>query len=258
MSGGLSYHFTALRHRKLWRPFLKRVDQWLTSWITPENELIIFGASGGWTIPANFLQRFERIIIVEPDPSARAILRLRFPLVENWVMHADTALLPWFQNVPSQADRRLRTPAQSDLDLAAPAFHQNSDRLGVFLAKYPKAAILFSNLLGQVPLIWPNELTPTEWEACNGRFLGALVGRNWASYHDLLSGNCIPSLSTNEAPVWHENESLNQVGARVWADPNKNAVISDHGMDWLGASELTLWHLRPETYHLIGFFTSRS
>jgi|GEM_PF-855129 len=231
-SGGLSYHTTALRFRRLWAPFLQHVNDWLNSWPTPQSDLIIFGASAGWTLPSHFLARFERVIVVEPDPAARFLLRRRFPKVQNWICHDQTDLLPWFVST-------------------------HSNQLKKFLDKYPDAAVLFSNLLGQIPLIWPRELSPEEWGHCNLVFIDALERRNWASYHDLLSASCKMPMRDFEKIEWLEGENLEQLGARLWSGSQKQIVVADHGMSWLKSRELALWHLRPKTYHLIGFATSQ-
>ena len=229
-SGGISYHITAMRFRRRWAPFLRHVEGWLNAWPTPQNELIIFGASAGWTLPAHFLARFERVIVIEPDPAARFLLRWRFPKVQKWVFHDEISLLPWL--VSSQ-----------------------SNQLKKFLDQYPNAAVLFSNLLGQIPLVWPRELSPAEWSRCNSIFIDALKQRNWASYHDLLSAISRPT-EPFEKIVWRAGESLVELGARVWSVREKQIVVADHGMDWLKSTEVAIWHLRPKTYHLIGFVNS--
>jgi len=155
-SGGLVYHWRALRHRRrLWQPFIKQVAQWLECWQPAQQELVIIGPSAGYTLDANFLARFARVSILEPDPLARALLRRRFPAVN-------------FQHDNLDCFADLHGPL---------ALRQH----------YPQAAFLFANSVGQ-------QLTQLDprWPA---RLLQAMQGCSWASYHDVAASNRAPRSS---------------------------------------------------------------
>lgn len=151
-SGGLAYHWRALRHRHLWQPFIANVAQWLEAWNPPQDELVIIGPSAGYTLDARFLGRFAQVIILEPDPLARALLRRRFPLVR-------------FRHDPLDCFAGLHGPL---------ALRQ----------QYPQAAFLFANSIGQqlarLDSRWPAHL------------LSALQDCSWASYHDVLASSRAP------------------------------------------------------------------
>ncbi|GAB2897324.1 hypothetical protein GCM10027046_28590 [Uliginosibacterium flavum] len=147
-SGGLVYHWRALRYRRvLWAPFVVQVADWLASWQPPQNELVIVGPSAGYTLNGDFLARFKQVTILEPDPIARSLLRRRFagmPFVEGRV--------------------------DCFSSLAGPQALADA---------YPQAAILFSNVLGQKLA----QLDP-RWPAA---LQTALAGHSWASYHDVIA-----------------------------------------------------------------------
>ena len=69
-------------------------------------------------------------------------------------------------------------------------FWSNDGRLDLSLMSdvlkaHPRAAILFSNVLGQVLL--EGEATESEWLTYLKSLRARLSGRTWASYHDVLS-----------------------------------------------------------------------
>lgn len=218
------YHLAALRYRRrLWRPFIADLNHWLVGdWNPRARELIIFGASAGWTLEERFLRRFRRVLAVEPDPLARLALRQRFPSVaiEGCARHD---LLPWSSSRPEE--------------------------FGEFLAGEPGAAILFSNLLGQLPLLRQaaGERDPRRV------FFDTLSGREWASYHDLFSADCAPAI---EAPLrFPPSRSLDAVGFTADAfDARGRVNVTDHDTFWLLKDREWLsipWRLRPARTHII-------
>jgi hypothetical protein len=249
-TGGLSYHAAALRYRhSLWTPFLGAVDHWLNEVWNPQNrELVIFGPSAGWTLPRKFLAKFDRIIGVEPDPLGRALFRYRFrsdfqntakPMVVGnlkFVSRAD--LLPWFSPKPQTF----------------------SD----FLNSHADAAILFSNLLGQIAFLRPDRAL-ADLSDKQELFIESLAGRNWASYHDLfsgpaaisagapkrLSGATAAALLTGLVPMNDFAEQIFPAGSH----------IVDHDTLWLSSpegsairsTECAAWQIRPGIHHFVGF-----
>ncbi len=225
-TGGLAYHASALRFRRsLWTPFIDRVDLWLTrDWLPTLNsrrELIIFGPSAGWTLKESFLRNFDRIICVEPDPIARTLFRSRFKSV-NVTFDRRADLLPWMSSEKKFAD---------------------------FIDTHPQAAILFSNLLGQVPLLLADkQKTPEKMRAGQSALLKALSGRAWASYHDLVSST-LP-VKTHGIRAWPME--LNELCDEIF-DSEVTGSVTDHETSWLESRAATLWEIRPGTHHVVGF-----
>lgn len=207
-SGGLVWHATALRRRHGWRDFIAGVAQWLAGWRPSRDHLVIVGASAGYTLPMAWLRRFDRLTVLEPDPLARICWGMRWPGVELG-----------------------RLDALAVGGLAA---------LG---KRYPDAAVLFANVLGQV-------------ECAGGRdWVGALAtdlrGLPWASYHDAFSCT-LPA--TLRGPL-----SLPQAGdietlvAHFWPGVGEIEIF-DHGALGLGgegAHAYLPWSLRPRQEHLV-------
>ena len=235
-SGGAIYHIIARRRSNTtWRGFRAVVRDWLKSWMTPANapsprdatkELIIIGPSAGWTLPLEDFKHLSKITVVEPDPIARVLLRRRFKAagIENSVLefNARADLLPWFSSDPS-------------------VFTD-------FLKARPNAAILFSNVLGQIPLHLTSAQRSRTLQA-RSEFLAALKDRKWASYHDLFSGSSFESepLKMSFALASHEI-SAESIFTR--------GDVVDHETSWLSegrATELALWPITEKSTHLIGF-----
>jgi len=145
------YHARALRGMEQWRDYHAHVAEFLSEWNPTESEIILVGPSAGYSLPTEFLQRFDAVIGMEVDPIARWAFERRHDKKVEWL--------------PGGFD-----PATGHLRRA--------------LAKHPDSAVLFCNFLGQLPFLFPDADIPK----LHRRLRIALEGRTWASYHDRLSG----------------------------------------------------------------------
>lgn len=153
-SGGLVYHARALRHgRSLWLPYQRALATWLVGWRPAGESLLLLGPSGGYALDTGFLDRFQRVSVVEPDPLARLILSRRFPRVR-------------FQWLP---------PGKHLLD---PVHTCSGD------------VVLFCNLLGQD---WLGPARPEDRQEILAGLPHELAGRTWASFHDVISTSRLPA-----------------------------------------------------------------
>lgn len=126
-AGGLLYHWRALLYNGiLWRPFRRQVAEWLKDWALDRELLVLVGPSAGYTLPREFVARFRRVVVIEPDPSAFLIFQARFLLPVDWQRE------DFF-----------------DLNAKDPSPEYLSELFG----RYPTAAFLFCNVLGQLPVI---------------------------------------------------------------------------------------------------------
>ncbi|MCC7141721.1 MAG: hypothetical protein IT349_06415 [Candidatus Eisenbacteria bacterium] len=174
-SGGLRYHQRAFTHAdSLWVPYREAVAEWLEEWPTDARELILFGPSGGYTLPVRFLARFERITCLDPDPLAPIIFRLRHRTVGSRVS--------WIAR-----DVLLAGRANAGLQAA---------ELERLLAEHPRAVVLFAGLLGQILFLLEERAQEETWPATRTAILRALEGREWASIHDRLSGSTHTQISS--------------------------------------------------------------
>ena len=76
-SGGVLYHWRALRSARRWAPFRDAVATWLNAWAPVQTELVLIGPSAGHTLPTAWLKRFEHIHAYDLDPLAPPLFRLR-------------------------------------------------------------------------------------------------------------------------------------------------------------------------------------
>lgn len=209
-SGGLGYHLRAWRWRQmLWAPFLARTQGWLRAWTPPAEELVVVGPSAGYTLDAGFLARFRRVHALEPDPLARWLLRRRLPGID-WRFGTLDAL--------------------SAVDGAA-----------ALAAEYPRAAILFSNVLGQAvePALLP------AWRVALG---SALRQRHWASYHDVLS-SAHPPLPPEDL----EAGRLADATALARALYRAAVEVIDHDTFGLAPQnrQLACWRIAPARWQVV-------
>lgn len=239
-TGGLSYHWIASRRAaREWKPFRAQVDSWLTEWrqSLPKSitELVIFGPSGGYTFSLKSLSSFTKLTFVEPDPVARYLLKRkvdRSAQTKSFDFISDESLLPWFSEEPCQFEK--------------------------FVEDHPHAAFLFSNLLGQIPLLVSKSHLASQNQAAQDEFLNALQGRAWASYHDLFS--CAKAkhakLSANAIPSFKGFEASTRLSEIAIATFPGSQTLVDHETSWLSVgrrTEFSLWPLTKNQVHLIGF-----
>lgn len=123
------------------------VAHWLRDWRPPCTRLLLVGPSAGWTLPRAFVERFDSVTVLEPDPLARWRLRRHF---------------------------KPNSVRFDDLNLFAPG------GLAALREHYAGHAVLFANILGQLA---PSE-HPEAW--CQ-QLCAALAPFHWASYHDLAA-----------------------------------------------------------------------
>ena len=207
-SGGWWWHVRALRYRSaLWAPFQAAVRDWLSVWEPTQRKLLLVGPSAGHTLPLDLLQkRFDHIVACEPDPLARYWLQRRL--------------------------RSIRYVSVPRLDATGIA------RLA---HDHPDTAILFCNVLGQIPTPaagWLDALAP-------------LAGHDWASFHDLLSTARPPDRIALSAG---DETCLDEIAAHYWQ--GGVLELTDHQTFGLGdppTRSHTLWRLTPRQWHVIGW-----
>ena len=216
-SGGLTYQLRALRYRRsLWAGFHAAVAGWLSDWQPDGSTLVIVGPNAGHALPPGFLERFEQVVALEPDPIARHLLARR----------------------PDA--RRLRF---DKLDcLSTP------DGLALLAARFPDAAFLFSNVLGQVAA------PGGSWTALLSRHLQA---RHWASYHDVISTTRVPD---HRAPLRSATApSLETLLAHFWT--RGEIAVTDHETLHLGGRgpfSYALWPITPARWQVVEWVESQA
>jgi hypothetical protein len=162
LTGGLFWHLRAVVARKsLWAPFRSQLEDWLAGWTPATRNLLLVGPSAGWCLPDSFLTRFDHLLAVDIDPAAPSFFRL----LHGGALRSAGASLTW-----------------SCRDFFA-------DPAGV-LAAHSDAAVLFCNVAGQRCV---QVRDPQAVEAELAALQRLLHGRNWASFHDLLSARTMAS-----------------------------------------------------------------
>jgi hypothetical protein len=225
-SGGMVYHWRAYRYSKntsesLWSSHLEGVQKFLAAWNPPEKSLVLIGPSGGYSIPKSFLEKFEKVTAIEPDFLARTIFEKRFEMKPIWVKSGIS-----FRNLES-------------LQKIIP---ENS-------------AILFSNILGQVPL--------PRVSALQKELKRVLQNHSWASYHDAMSGEQMQFDAELAQPFQKAPLSLmKKMIYPMVANPTALTVNAHEAPDLFPADpklnfRYWQWRLTPKRAHLIeGVFSN--
>lgn len=223
-SGGGIYHWRAITRRNLWRPFTSALATWLESWPVGNQELLLIGPSGGHTLPSRWLEKFANITAVDVDPLAGPLFRLKHRRAKVHFQRRDV----FFEN------RKL-------------AF----EPLRQLRAENSNAAILFCNVLGQLPL--ENRCSEAEWLEFLGCLPRALGSAPWASYHDAYTLEGLPyRLHSVAAEPFLKGGSIEDVAATLG---ERSTLIYDHMTtgDWATQTTKTRWSwsLTSSSLHLL-------
>lgn len=231
-AGGVNYHLRARRHgKKLWEPFRWSLGEWLLGWAPPEPNLVLVGPSAGYNLQPFLFERFERVVVLEPDPIAR------------WLFRRRLARAP--------LDRRPRLEFRANDHLV-----RHPERLLPLLESVEPSAILFANVLGQIMMLLDAEAPGAELEGVKSGVRAAVRGRSWASFHDRVSGLLPPDVEGIAASPrrWSDREVLERA---YHAAPGTGPVVEldDHYSEGFFPEELPhcylRWELEPGSYHLI-------
>jgi hypothetical protein len=163
-----SWHFRAWRAGARWDRTRALLQDWLLSHTVSSDTLILMGGSAGWMMSPAFLQRFQTVVLIDIDPWAGRLFRLRH---RHALGHRGTRL----QFLGGDAH-----PLLDDV-----------------LARYPSACLLFDNFLG-LDTLYTRDLKQTAERLKALR--RKLKGRTWGSIHDRFSGPGTPHWE--QAPCW--------------------------------------------------------
>jgi hypothetical protein len=231
-AGGVNYHLRAHRYsRKLWEPFRWSLGEWLLGWAPPEPNLLLVGPSAGYNLQPFLFERFEQLVVLEPDPIARWLFRRRL------------------SRTPLDRQPRVEFIASDHLV-------HHPERLLPLLDSLEPCALLFCNVLGQIVFLLGDEPAAGALEAVKHGVRGACQGRSCASFHDRVSGPLPPDIEgVVTAPRrWSDAELLKHAYA---ADAEAPLVVEfdDHHTDGFFPDELPhsylCWRFEPGRYHLI-------
>jgi hypothetical protein len=234
-AGGLRYHWRASRYaRQLWQPFRWLLGEWLLDWQPSETTLVLVGPSAGYNLQPFLFERFERIIALEPDPVARLIFKRRLGR--------------------APLDRRPKLEfIRDDLLVASP------ERLPRLLQTSGNACVLFSNVIGQLPvLLGVTDPDSPQLSRVRDCVIQATAGRSWASFHDRMSGNVRPNLQSalvSDARLT-DAELLSAIYSYAGTSLSLAAgELRDHFTSGFFSSDLPhayfCWELMPNYFHLI-------
>jgi hypothetical protein len=222
-SGGITYHMRALRHKDtLWLSYRTEVADFLNNWQTKSSTLLLIGPSAGYSLPTEFLRRFDEIFAVDPD-----------------------RLAPYFFK---KNHRKLNVHWRQQDYFKDKKKQFNLEGLQDLLSEYKDSAVLFCNMWGQFPLIYPDFRIIAESKDLSQ----LLAGREWASYHDKLSAPMVPTGDIKELDGSKEpasNEKLAGYYAKYPMGP-----LSEHATERLfqaGEFNYFWWQVRPGFFHII-------
>jgi hypothetical protein len=229
-AGGLNYHLRARRYaKKLWEPFRWSLGEWLLGWTPPERNLLLVGPSAGYNLQPFLFERFERVIVLEPDPIARWLFQRRLA------------------RTPLEPRPRLELIGSDHL-----VWHP--ERLAPLLEAAAPCAILFSNVLGQLVALVDEEKQPDAFAAIRSAVRAALRGRSWASFHDRVSGPLEPAIATARSEArWSDADVLRHAYATGGGPPL--VELRDHSTGGFFPASVPhayfRWHFDPSYFHLI-------
>ena len=234
-AGGLRYHLRARRYSEhLWQPFRWALGDWLLRWEPPEKTLLIAGPSGGYNLQPFLLERFDRVVCLEPDPLAR------------WIFRRRLAAAP--------LDKRPELTFIAEDHLV-----EHPERLEPLLDQLGDVALLFSNVLGQLgALLGTTDPENPKLVRVREAVAAARARRSWVSFHDRVSGSMRPAFEGMLVADHRlkDNEVISQAfPVDEGVSPNRDTELLDHLTADFFPSELEhvyfSWELMPGIFHLI-------
>ena len=241
-TGGLGYHVRAWRYRnRYWSTFLSSLSDWLEQWSPQQREILLIGPSGGHCMDFNFLAKFSSVVCVDTDPFASFLFRWR----ARGVFNQTGAKLVW-----DSTD--YLSPGKDGFSMTG---------LDALLAAHPTAAVLFCNILGQLPLLGEDRASgqddtkPAEgsYESWLLDLPNHLQGRSWASFHDRLSGPVKPE-NIDEKLLAPWSTSVDLIENYYPLQEIEDVTMLDHRTAPLLKDlprRQMIWEIVPGTYHLI-------
>lgn len=225
-TGGLNWHLHAFNSQKRWQTTVAYIENFLLHCKPRHSHLLLMGCSAGWMMPSSWLSQFELIDAYDIDPLAQYLF--------NW-RHGSA----------------LRKSATQLL-------HHRQDALAhlpEILLEHPQASLWFDNVLGQHRYRVRNE---AQVENELRRLKTTLLGRDWGSVHDLLSGPshaaldpqvCLHDVRQRVYPYALDsayNQSLVQslYAQGIWFDHLTGCVFSDDT-----PTTLIPWEFKPRYWH---------
>lgn len=234
-AGGVFWHLEAWRFsRHRWRPFRRRLRGWLESWRPSERRLLLIGPSAGWVLDRRLFERFDSVVAVDPDPLASWLFHRRFRQAEV-VFSREDFLGP--------REDALRT-----------------ERLDALFETYPGHAVLFCNILSQLPGLYPEAtgavsdppVDAPRFVAFKARLRQHLAARSWASFHDRLSSTSAPAQDV--IALEGELTSMELAECCFAPDPGVALEVYDHQLSGIAPSlprHLIDWPRRPGLHHVV-------
>jgi len=100
----MRYHARALLGARAWAPFRAAMAGWLAEFEPGVKRALLVGPSAGYSFPDAFLQRFDSLVVLEPDPIAGFLIA---PLLDGRaglaeLLSADPGLCLIFGNLLGQ------------------------------------------------------------------------------------------------------------------------------------------------------------
>ena len=233
-AGGVRYHLRARRHRdREWAPFRAALDTWLADWEPGTASLAVIGPSGGHCFPGSLLTRFERLICFEPDPTARPIFTSRLRALAR----ESGSPVPDIQWV---ADDAWIAPVLAGRGVPRDSIESQG------------AALLFTNFLGQVSFLVPDERWMAFRAAWRASLWPLLERVPWASFHDRVSGEIVPRL--DGTCVRSAKPLVDAEIVALYGDDQHGELLDHRTADLLprGASYAYFdWPIVPGRHHLV-------
>lgn len=214
-SGGLRWHLRALRYRECHGPFREQVASFLAAWEPDTTDLVLVGPSAGWFLPATFLTRFSRLLMMELDTSARF-----FP-VASWTVAASGS------SVHHVVDGGFR------------------DQTARSVGSATQGGCAFCNVLGQLGL------ERSDYQVELAALKLRLSGRRWASFHDRFSslgqdlrGRVAASFSSTRSM---DAAMLGELGCSgEWTDHGTEHVFPDGTL-----RRVAVWSITKSRVHFV-------
>jgi len=169
LTGGLHWHWRALRAQARWAQTREEIETWLLAQPMPTGHLLLIGASAGWMMSATWLARYKTVQAWDIDPLAAPLFKWRHGhALKAQGVHLECRTGDALTSLPN------------------------------LLREQPQATVFFDNVLGQIR--FQNHRTDQAENRLRS-ITQALRGRHWGSVHDRLSGRVLSASPAHPLPM---------------------------------------------------------
>lgn len=228
-TGGLFYHYLGLKYSKrLWKQTRELLSQELSHWLMNKKKLIIIGPSAGYLFNSETFSQLTELTLIDTDPLALYLFKLKH-----------------------KCPQKTQSFTQDGIGIQNGKVNFHS--LNIILKNHPDQPILFSNVLGQLPLVAPSTFSHSKQiDEFKLQLQEIVQNRPFFSFHDRLTIK--QTVKAKKSCVKSATQLSNNEVIESLVDLSQSLELLDHStyrlFDHCKSYSYWLWSRTPSEIHI--------